>query len=556
MTETSKAAMAGDLVFLPLGGAGEIGLNLYLYGLGDDWLMVDCGISFGDERTPGIDVLVPDIGFIAARRERLRGIVITHAHEDHIGALPYIWRALRCPVYATPFAAAFLRRKMVDDGGGETVPIHEIPQGGRFSVGPFDLEFITVTHSIPEANALALHTPHGVVVHSGDFKLDPDPLIGDVTDEARLTQIGDAGVLAFCCDSTNAMVEGEAGSEAAVRESLSALFGTFDGRIAVTCFASNLARVESIAVAAAANGRQVAIVGRSLVRIDSIARGLGYLKDIPAFVPEDSVGNVPADKMVIIATGCQGEQNAALSRIAMGSHRHVSLGEGDVAIFSSRIIPGNEKPLARLHTALMRRGIQVITETDHFVHVSGHPPREDLRRMYGWVRPRISVPIHGEWMHMSAHAALARSLDVPKPLQIENGDMLRLAPGEPAVIEKIELTGFGIDAGRVTPLDGDVVRARSRIRFEGEAVVSLAVDSRGRLIADPKVSAPTLLDETEDRGRLDEIADKIADAIDAMKKSDRDDDLLVEEVARVALRRAFRESMRKRPQTVVHLMRV
>ena len=545
-----------ELRFLPLGGVGQIGLNLYLYGLGDDWLMVDCGISFGDETTPGIDVLVPDIGFIAEQRENLCGIVITHAHEDHIGALPYVWRALRCPVYATPFAASFLRRKMIEDGEGEDVPIREIPQGGRFSVGPFDLEFVTVTHSIPEANALALHTPHGTVVHSGDFKLDPTPLIGDVTDESRFRALGDAGVLAFCCDSTNAMEEDETQSEAAVRESLIGLFGQADGRIAATCFASNLARVESIAVAAQENDRQVALVGRSLLRIDAIARDLGYLKDIPSFVGEDAIGYIPDDKVLLICTGCQGEPNAALSRIASGNHKHVSLGEGDMAVFSSSVIPGNDKAVARLSNALGRRGVDVITERDHFVHVSGHPPRPDLRRMYGHLRPRISVPIHGEWLHLAAHEELARELGIAHPLQIENGDMLRIAPGEPKVLERIEIGAFGLDGGRITPLDSNVLRARNRIRFEGEAVVSLVVDGRGRLVADPRVSAPTLLDDEEHADDLADIADQVANAVEGLSKSNRGDDGMLQEVARTALRRAFRELLGKRPLAVVHLLKV
>src|SRR5947208_2885343 len=350
------------LFFVPLGGAGEIGMNLNVYGYQGDWLIIDCGVTFGDDSQPGLEVVMPDPGFIVERRDRLLGIVATHAHEDHIGAIPYVWRQLRCQIWATPFTASFLRAKLAETGFADQVKIHVVPLSGRFTIGPFDLELITLTHSIPEPNAVALRTPVGTVLHTGDWKFDPDPLIGPTADEAALTRLGDEGVLALVGDSTNALRPGASGSEAELRRSLIDLIGRYDTRVAVACFASNVARLESIARAAAAHGREIALVGRSLWRIDKAARENGYLTDLPRFLTEDEAGYIPRDRILMICTGSQGEPRAALSRIARDDHPNITLEQGDVVIFSSRVIPGNEKPIGRLQNALVRLGVEVVTE--------------------------------------------------------------------------------------------------------------------------------------------------------------------------------------------------
>src|SRR3954447_22484062 len=367
------------LYFLPLGGSGEIGMNLNLYGHDGKWLIVDCGVTFGEEEhQPGVDVIMADPAFMVERRDRLLGIFATHGHEDHIGAIPYLWPQLQCPVWATPFTASLLRAKLIEAGLAERVPINIVPMSGRFDIGPFDLELITLTHSIPEPNAVVVRTRVGTVLHTGDWKLDPDPLIGSPTDEDRLRQVGDEGVLAIVCDSTNALRPGSSRSEGELRQSLTELIGRYDGRVAVACFASNVARLTTIAEAARAHDRDVALIGRSLWRMEKAARENGYLDHVPRFLTEDEAGYLPRDKTCLICTGSQGEPRAALARIAREDHPNIVLEEGDVVIFSSRIIPGNEKAIGRLQNALVRLGVEVVTDSDHFVHVSGHPARDEL----------------------------------------------------------------------------------------------------------------------------------------------------------------------------------
>ena len=427
-------ALTSDLAFLPLGGTGEIGMNLNLYRTAGKWLAVDCGIGFGGAEHPEVEVMVPDPVFIAERRDRLVGLVITHAHEDHIGGVAHLWRSLRCPVYATPFAAAVLRRKLGEAGLSNEVKIHVVPPGGRFEVGPFDLQFLRVTHSIPEAQALVIRTSAGTVLHTGDWKLDAAPMVGPPSDIAAFEALGEEGVLAMVCDSTNAMVEGHSGSEGDVRRSLSALIAGLRGRIAVTCFASNVARVESVALAAQDAGRSVALVGRSLRNLDAAARETGYLKGVRSFLGEDAANDVPDDNLLILVTGSQGEPRSALARIAADSHPRIELGEGDTVVFSSRMIPGNERAIGTVQDNLVRRGVRLMTDSDHMVHVSGHPARDELRRLYQLVRPRYSVPVHGEWRHLAAHAALAQEAGI-KPILLEDGDILSLAPGIPEVVD-------------------------------------------------------------------------------------------------------------------------
>ncbi|HXA22865.1 MAG TPA: ribonuclease J [Acetobacteraceae bacterium] len=543
----------GDLAFLPLGGTGEIGMNLNLYRCDGKWLAVDCGIGFGGAQHPEVDVMMADPAFIADRRDRLVGLVITHAHEDHIGAVAWLWPQLRCPVYATPFAAVVLRRKLAEVQLLSRVKVHVIPPGGSINLAPFALRFIRVAHSIPEAQALVIETPYGVLLHTGDWKLDPHPLIGPPTDEAALEALGARGVLAMICDSTNAMVEGHSGSEAEVRQSLSVLIRGLRGRVAVTCFASNVARVESVAVAARAVGRSVALVGRSLRNLDAAARECGYLRDFPPFLTENDVDDVPDDNLLMLVTGSQGEPRSALARIALDTHPRVALGEGDTVVFSSRVIPGNERAIGTVQDNLVRRGVNLMTDVDHLVHVSGHPARDELRRMYRLVKPRYAVPTHGEWRHLSAHAALAQEAGA-KPILLEDGDILSLAPGLAEVVDSAPVGRLVLDGNRLTPFTGDVMSARRRMLFNGVVLASLAVDTNGRLHGAPLVSAPGLFDT--DDPELKRISVEFADAVADLPAPLRGDNAALTDAARAALRRALGRRLQKRPLVDVHLLRI
>lgn len=540
-----------ELVFLPLGGTGEIGMNLNLYGYGPEderqWIMVDLGVTFADGRTPGVDVIMPDPAFIEEHRDDLLAILLTHAHEDHIGAVAHLWPRLRCPVYATPFTAELVKGKLIDAGLEDVVPLNIIDLGSRFNVGPFDVEYVTLTHSIPEPNALAIRTPLGTVMHTGDWKIDPAPVLGADIDEKRLKEIGDEGVLAMVCDSTNVFSPGEAGSEADVGRSLSELLGEQTGRVAVTTFASNVARLESIIRAAADNDRHVALVGRSMFRVTAAAREAGYLQDIPPFIDADEAGYLPKDKVLYLCTGSQGEPRAALARIAADAHPHIVLEEGDTVVFSSRVIPGNEVSIYDMQNDLARSGIRVITEKDHFVHVSGHPCRDELSAMYQWIKPHISVPVHGEARHLLEHAAYAKELQVPEALVIENGDLVRLAPGDPGIIDEAP-------SGRIV-LDGEVqvpswdagIQERRRLSFGGAVFVSLVLDEKGKVRGDPEVRLIGLPERDNYEIRFEERAyDAIDEALDRLPLRKRRDVNQVAEYVRRAVRSAIRREWGKK----------
>ncbi len=544
------------LIFLPLGGSGEIGMNFNLYGHGGQWLVVDLGVSFGDDTMPGVEVFMGDPEFIAQRREKLLGIVLTHAHEDHLGAVSHLWPRLRCPVYATPFAAALLRHKLGEANLLGEVEVREIPQGTRFRLGPFDIELVTVTHSLPEPNALALRTPEGLIVHTGDWKLDPAPITGPRADLAAMARLGAEGVRAVVGDSTNIFVRGSSGSESAVREHLIEMFGRFRGRIAVACFATNVARLGSIAAAAGAHGREVALVGRSLERIDSIARSLGFLDGAPSFVDVEEAAYLPRESVVYLCTGSQGEPRAALSRIAAGDHPQVRLQAGDAAIFSSRIIPGNERAIHRLHDQLVRQGVEVVTEKAEFVHVSGHPARDEIAELYRLLKPRLVVPVHGERRHLEEHARFARELGVPETVVIENGDMLRLAPGAPEIVDRVPTGRLGVDGLRLRPLDSSVFQARRRMARDGGAVVTLVLDAGGRMVAPPQVAALGLVDGADDDATRAALVTAVREAIEGMAPESLRDDETVREAARLSVRRHLGAEMGKRPRTEVHLVRV
>ncbi len=546
-------ALTDDLAFLPLGGTGEIGMNLNLYRCNGRWLAIDCGIGFGGSENPEVEVMMPDPAYIAERRGDLVGLVITHAHEDHLGAVAHLWRQLRCPVYATPFAAAVLRRKLGEAGLVNEAKITVVRSGGAFDLLPFRLQFMPVTHSVPEAQALVIRTPYGTILHTGDFKLDPEPMVGQPTDEEAFRALGDEGVLAMVCDSTNAMVEGHSGSESEVRTSMAALIRPMRGRVAVTCFASNVARVESIALAAQQAGRSVALVGRSLRNLETAARECGYLRSVPEFVPEEAAGEVPDDNLLVLVTGSQGEARSALSRIANDTHRNIALGKGDTVVFSSRVIPGNERAIGTVQDNLVRRGVRLMTADDHMVHVSGHPARDELRRLYALVRPTYAIPVHGEWRHLSAHAALAKEAG-STPVMLEDGDVLSLSRNRPSVTDSAPVGRLALDGNRLVPLSGGVMAARRRMLFNGMVVASVAVDAAGKLRGQPVISAPGLFEPDDEESVR--VAREFSSAFLDLPLELRRDDVALLDGARAVLRRALGRRLQKKPLVDVHLLRV
>jgi ribonuclease J len=537
-----------ELVFLPLGGSGEIGMNFNAYGYGPEndrqWIIVDCGVLFGREgNTPGVDLILPDIRYLMERRETVLGIIATHAHEDHIGAIAPLWPGLRCPIYATPFTARLIAGKLEEAGLTSKVKVQEVPVGGQIQLGPFTLDFISITHSILEPNLLAIRTPLGVVAHTGDWKIDPDPLLGEATDAEALERLGNEGVLALVCDSTNALVPGSSGSEAEVRDNLIALVGTLKGRVAVTGFASNVARLDTVARAARAHGRRIALVGRSMQKMVEAAKDTGYLKDFPPVLDETEAAELPPHKVLYLCTGSQGEPRAALSRIADGSHPNVELEEGDTVIFSSRVIPGNELAIAEIQNKLAARSIGILTVQEHHVHVSGHPCRDELAQMYRWIRPKLALPVHGEIRHQMAHAKLARELQVPQALVPENGQMFRLAPGRPALIDEVPAGRVHLD-GRVLVAEGEgLAKDRRAMGFAGLLVIALVVDHKGRIAAPPTVLGEGMPEPVEEA-----VLKAVEDTLDKNKRSDPDE--LAENVRRAA-RRAAQEAWGKKPITRV-----
>lgn len=547
-----------ELMFLPLGGAGEIGMNLSLYGWGPPgrhrWLMIDCGIGFNNNTVPGVDILVPDPAFIVERREQLVGLVLTHAHEDHLGAVPYLWPALRCPVFATPFARAVLQRK-IGEGPASGLRPMPIPANGHLEVGPFALQVIGMTHSIPEARAIVVRTPGGAVLHTGDWKLDPDPVVGPTSDEAALQALGEEGVRALVCDSTNVFVPGNGGSEGSLAQSLRQLIAGCPQRVVVTCFASNVARLATIAAAAHANGRVVVTAGNALRRNYAAARECGYLGDLPPFLEDNLAGRLSRRQTLILCTGGQGEPRAALARIASGEHPRVTLEAGDTVIFSSREIPGNELAIGRLQNTLLRLGVEVITDRQERIHVSGHPPRGDLERMYGLVRPAVSVPVHGEYRHLLEHARFARTLNVPETILAENGSLVRLAPGPAQVIDHVPAGRLSLEGNRLVPIDGELVRSRTKAIYNGTVAVTVVLERASAAVRQVQISCVGVIEQGEEQV-VQGMQDAVCRSVEVMPPDRYEDDESVAEVARLAVRRAARQAIDKRPLTQVHVVRV
>lgn len=558
-----KASKQDELVFLPLGGSNEIGMNFNLYGFGPPhdrkWIVVDLGVTFGDLTTPGVEVILPDPAFIAEHADDILGIVLTHAHEDHIGAVGWLWPQLKAPVYATPFTAFLVREKLRDAGILDEVSITEVPLSGTIKLGPFELTLVTLTHSIPEPNGLAIKTPLGTILHTGDWKIDPDPLLGGATDVDFLRSLGDEGVLAMVCDSTNVFVDGRAGSEAEVRVALTKLIGSLSGKVAVGCFASNVARMDSVIRAAEAADRRVCLIGRSMLRMAAAARSVGLLKDVAPFVTEQEAGYFPSDKILYLCTGSQGEPRAALARIADGSHPHVSLGQGDCCVFSSRVIPGNEIAIRNLQNKLADRGVRLYSDRDHpGIHVSGHPCRDELSDMYHWVRPRIAVPTHGERRHLLEHMAFAKDLQVPEQVAPRNGDMVRLAPGRAEIIDEVPAARLFVDGRVLTPENSEPLRERRHAAHNGVVIVSLAIDGKGRLADGIDVRSIGLPGESvaDLEEALDDLAECAERAVTGLDKALRQADDEVETAVNRAVKKACQRIWQRRPVVETIVVRV
>ncbi|MBQ0822930.1 ribonuclease J [Microvirga sp. HBU67558] len=547
------ASHQDELVFLPLGGLGEIGMNAALYGFGpeDDrqWILVDCGMGFGgEENLPGIDVVYPDLRFIEEERHNLLGIFITHAHEDHIGALVEMWPRLRAPVYATRFAIGLLETRRLSEADAPKVDLNEIVPGQRLKLGAFEIEYVPVAHSIPESNALAIRTPHGLVVHTGDWKLDNTPYLGSLTSEEAFRALGDEGVLALVCDSTNVVRDGTSPSESDVSRNLAQLIKDAPHRVAVTTFASNVARIRSVAEAARECGREVVVVGRAMDRVVEVAKECGFLDDLPEFRSAENFGYMPRDKIVAVLTGSQGEPRAALARIAQDEHPDIALSAGDRVIFSSRAIPGNEKAVGSIINSLIEQGIEVITDRTELVHVSGHPRRGELAQMYQWTRPRIAIPAHGEPLHLSEHAKFARAQGVQEVVRAKNGTLVRLSPGPAEIVDNVPAGRLYRDGNIVIGAGERALPERRKLAFAGIVTVAIAIDDRGDLVGDPVIDAMGIPDKNrQGRDLTDIIADTVADLLDGLSKAKRRDPEAVENAVHRAVRAAVNQEWGKKP---------
>jgi ribonuclease J len=548
-----------ELIFAPLGGCREIGMNLnaYAYGPPHDrrWIVVDVGVTFGDDTTPGIELIMPDPAYLEQFADQIEAIILTHAHEDHIGAIAWLWPRLRAPIYATPFTAYLVREKLRERGIEEEAELRILQLGERRTFGPFDVELVTLTHSIPEPNGLAIRTPLGMILHTGDWKIDPEPTLGDDFDQGKVEELGAEGVLAMVCDSTNVFEEGEAGSEATAREALIQVVGEQTGRVAIASFASNVARVQSACEAARVNHRSICLVGRSMLRIVDAAQSVGMLKEYSFIDPEDAA-ELPAEHVLYLCTGSQGEPRAALARIARGDHPHVKLGEGDTVIFSSRVIPGNERSIGAIQNELADRQVRLITPRQADIHVSGHPCRDELRRMYAWARPHIAVPVHGERRHIMEHARYAKSLQVPEAITPNNGDVIRLAPGPVEIIDEAPSGRLYLDGETLTPEGAGGLWERKRIAINGYVGVSVVI-SKGA--GEPPAVVARGFSESDGRA-ADESLEALDEAAEAafgkLSKAERADDEKIERAMVKAVRRACEITFGKRPLVDVTIHRV
>lgn len=548
-----------EFYFVPLGGAEQFGVNLNVYGYDGKWLAVDCGLGFADERFPGVEILLPDPSFLEERRKDLIGMIITHAHEDHIGAVAHLWPGLRCPIYCSAFTAAVLKEKLNENPECSGAKVHVMSPGESISLSPFDVQFIPVSHSIPQTCSLFIQTAIGNVIHSGDWNLDPAPVLGGITEAAPFQKAGEKGVIAYIGDSTNAEVPGVSGSESDVELGLAEVFKEHEGRIAITMFASNIGRIRSICKAAKAVGRKVCVVGRSLHRMVGCARDCGYLADVPEFVSEDELPRIPRNQQVLIVTGSQGETRAQLSRISRGEHPSIKLSPRDVVIFSSRPIPGNEKEIIAVKNNFAASNVRTISprDTKHCIHISGHPARDEIIRMFGWVKPKCVIPVHGERTMLEAHAELARQCQIPHQIVPNNGSVIRLAPGVPEVLDHIETGLLAVEPGRIIAADHQAITQRRKLQFSGAVHITLVLDKRGAIKSDPHVTTVGLIDPDSDEGVEfeAEIVDEVEAAVDNLSDSDAKNDELSAEAVRIAIRRFVESALKIKPKVTVHLVR-
>jgi len=541
-----------ELVFAPSGGVGEIGMNLGLYGFGPPkrrkWIIADLGVTFADDKLPGIDVVMPDIRFIAEERENLLGIFLTHAHEDHFGAILHLWPVLRAPVYATPFSAALLRAKIDDEYNAPDVTIREVPLGGSVNAGPFHVEYVSTTHSIPEPNSLIITTDIGSVVHTGDWKIDADPLLGAEMDRNRFRALGKSGCRALICDSTNVFRPGVSPTEGEVATVLEEMVASAPHRVAVTSFASNVARLRSAILAADKAGRKTILGGRSMHRMITVAVDTGYLDDIPPFAAVEEFSSLDRSKVMLLLTGSQGEPRAALARIANESHPDLNLNAGDRLIFSSRTIPGNEKSVSGLQNALVRKGVEIVTDRDGLVHVSGHPRRGELEQLYDWVKPELLIPVHGESRHLFEHARFAMENGIPETVVIHNGDMVRLAPGPGEVVDQVPAGRLYLDGRVLVREDDNGVKERRKLGFAGVITISLVVNAKGEMRDDPEAVIFGVPDQlTPSIYAEDLVYDTIEQTFGTIPRGRRKDPELLSQAVRSAVRNAFQNVWGKKP---------
>ena len=550
-----------EFIFCPLGGSGEIGMNmnLFAYGRIDNrkWIIVDIGVTFADDTIPGVDLIYPDPGFIVDKKNDLLGLVLTHAHEDHIGAIAHIWPQLLCDIYATPFTSILIKEKFREKKIDLGKKLKVVELNGNVKLGPFKIEFVTLTHSILEPNGLSIETPSGIVLHTGDWKIDPNPLIGERINEKKLKKIGEQGVLAMICDSTNVFAPGRAGSESDVRDSLLKIMENRSKRIIVTSFASNVARMESIFYCAKKTGRHISLVGRSMHRIYKAAKQCGYLSDLIEPIDPREAKKIDRKKILYLCTGSQGEPNGAMMRISNYIHPDVYIESGDTVIFSSKIIPGNEKKLYKLHNQLVKNGIEVVSEENEFVHVSGHPNRDDLKDMYKWVKPKSIIPVHGEHRHMKEHISFAKEMQVPYPVQVENGDIVQLYPGEtPQVIDKAPVGRMLVDGKISVGEDAQSIKERINISFNGFLEITILVNREGSLAKNPIISYKGIPSNGESTDLIFDLEDKIRKVCKkfSLKNSKQEQNLI--ETLKIDCRKTVKEKTGKRPYTNVNLVRI
>ena len=550
-----------EFIFCPLGGSGEIGMNMNLFAYGKienrKWIIVDIGVTFADDTVPGIDLIYPDPGFIVDKKNDLLGLVLTHAHEDHIGAIAHIWPKLLCNIYATPFTSVLIQEKFKEKKINVGNKLKVVELNGNIKLGPFTVEFVTLTHSILEPNGLSIKTPVGTVLHTGDWKVDPNPLIGETINEKKLKQIGTQGVLAMICDSTNVFSPGRSGSELDVRKNLLKIMESKNKRIIVTSFASNVARMESIFYCAKKVGRQISLVGRSMHRIYKAARQCGYLKNLLEPIDPREAKKISRNKIVYLCTGSQGEPNGAMMRISNYIHPDVIIESGDTVIFSSKIIPGNEKKLYKLHNHLVKNGVDVVSEENEFVHVSGHPNRDDLKEMYNWVKPKSVIPVHGEHRHMIEHINFAKEMQVPYPVKVENGDIVQLYPGnEPKVIDKAPVGRIFVDGNISVGEESQSIKERKNLSFNGFLEITIIINNAGSIVKKPIISFKGIPSNDENNDFIFDLENKIQDICKTFSLNNSNQEQNLIESLKTNCRKTIKEKTGKRPYTNINLVRL